>query len=704
MEQRSNGARTELQRTTSGGRSRPRADDRRAEAFHGLRTLRGLAATTAMLALSGVAAAQPGGVVPPSRLAILQAEERRAASVGDLATLRSGIRSRDPQAAILAIRAIGRLERPALVSDLIPALRFSLPELRAEAANAIGQAAQGWNASVQRPVGTPDIGSMLTTLVARLDDEEQPSVRAALCESIGRLPYQDANDVARAEIALIEMADRAEGVPDRLGVAKGLEALVRRQHDRRRPSDRAVAALRMLAGIGEDDDANGKPERLRDARIRRLALEALLSAKAIDEALVVHAAADADPQVRRLAMRAAAMTGKGTGVLARGLQDTAAMVRLDALQGFAARRDDGACATFVAAASDTELPVALAALDQLAVCGGHEAAVERLAATVNDLSGAGTARGWQRAARAIVALAAASPDRAGAALGQFAGSTRWELRVYGARAATTLRQRDLLRTLATDAHDNVVEAALAGLSKVAGHQEDSVYIQALSRSGYQAIRAAAIALDETPASDAAIPALKAAWARLADENHANSSDTRAAVAATLTRLGAAPPAARAPGRSGDSAVSTAALRRLAAPRARVTIRDLGVFEFALFTSEAPITVLRFAALAESGYYNGLTFHRVVPNFVVQGGSPAANEFVGAADFMRDEVGLWPHVRGAVGISTRGRDTGDAQFFVDLVDNPRFDHEYTVFGQLLNGIEVVDRILEGDVIERIEIMP
>jgi cyclophilin family peptidyl-prolyl cis-trans isomerase len=73
------------------------------------------------------------------------------------------------------------------------------------------------------------------------------------------------------------------------------------------------------------------------------------------------------------------------------------------------------------------------------------------------------------------------------------------------------------------------------------------------------------------------------------------------------------------------------------------------------------------------------------------------------NFMRDEVGLWPHVRGAVGVSTRGRDTGDAQIFVDLVDNPRLDHEYTVFAQVLNGIEIVDRILEGDVIERIEIV-
>jgi cyclophilin family peptidyl-prolyl cis-trans isomerase len=145
------------------------------------------------------------------------------------------------------------------------------------------------------------------------------------------------------------------------------------------------------------------------------------------------------------------------------------------------------------------------------------------------------------------------------------------------------------------------------------------------------------------------------------------------------------------------------LRRLAAPRARIAIADAGTFELALFTGEAPATVIQFVDLARSGYYGGLTFHRVVPNFVVQGGSPGANEYVGHPSQMRDEVGLWPHVRGAVGISTRGRDTGDAQIFIDLVDNPRLDHQYTVFAQVLNGIEVIDRILEGDVIEKIEIL-
>jgi cyclophilin family peptidyl-prolyl cis-trans isomerase len=208
-----------------------------------------------------------------------------------------------------------------------------------------------------------------------------------------------------------------------------------------------------------------------------------------------------------------------------------------------------------------------------------------------------------------------------------------------------------------------------------------------------------------------VPALKTALDRLVAEGRDNSTDVRNAIVKTLTGLGSPPPdkparAGTPPGRSRprSEVVNGDDLRRLAAPRARITIADVGTFELALITSEAPVTVLRFVDLAESGYYNGLTFHRVVPNFVVQGGSPAANEYVGFAEHMRDELGLWPHVRGAVGISTRGRDTGDAQIFIDLVDNPRLDHQYTVFAQVLNGIEVVDRILEGDVIERVEIVP
>jgi cyclophilin family peptidyl-prolyl cis-trans isomerase len=72
--------------------------------------------------------------------------------------------------------------------------------------------------------------------------------------------------------------------------------------------------------------------------------------------------------------------------------------------------------------------------------------------------------------------------------------------------------------------------------------------------------------------------------------------------------------------------------------------------------------------------------------------------------MRDELGLRHHRRGTLGISTRGRDTGDAQWFINIVDNFRLDHEYTVFATIVSGMEVVDRILEGDVIESVRVVP
>jgi cyclophilin family peptidyl-prolyl cis-trans isomerase len=180
-------------------------------------------------------------------------------------------------------------------------------------------------------------------------------------------------------------------------------------------------------------------------------------------------------------------------------------------------------------------------------------------------------------------------------------------------------------------------------------------------------------------------------------------EARAAIVRTLTALGAAPAPREAAATLVPSGLTAEQLRRLQAPRARVQVRDLGSFEVALLTIEAPATVLKFAQLAESGYYDGSTFHRVVPNLAVHGGSPGAHDAVGHPESMRDEVGLWPHVRGTLGLATEGRDTGRARFFINLVDNPRFDHEYTVFGQVLNGIDVIDRILEGDVIERIEII-
>src|SRR6185369_14920300 len=142
----------------------------------------------------------------------------------------------------------------------------------------------------------------------------------------------------------------------------------------------------------------------------------------------------------------------------------------------------------------------------------------------------------------------------------------------------------------------------------------------------------------------------------------------AAVADAIAASGQPRPTPR-PRRRAPEQPTEADLRALPT-RATITMDSGSVIELDLLVDQAPITVARFVKLARAGYYNGLTFHRVEPLFVIQGGSPGASEFVGDARFMRDEVGTARHLRGAVGISTRGRDTGDAQIFIDLLDQAR----------------------------------
>ena len=665
-----------------------------------------------------------------TRLAVLQAENRRAPAARDLAVIRAATHSDDPQTARIAVRALGRLERPSLVADILPSLKHPLPEIRAEAANALGQSLEDTKSGAASPTIA---NTVIDALITRLSVEAEASVRGAIFETLGRTAAT-AVHAERVEAVLVDAAAREATNDGRLGIASGFEALVRLRRREHAPQAAAITAMRSMVSVSPPV-ARRPFDPSRDVRVRRLALEALVTADAVDDATLGRALDDPDPQVRRLAMRAAAAgSPAATGALTAGLTDPSSMVRIEALRAMQSSRAAALCSAAVTAAADRDPQVALVALDQLAACGASPDAVALLERIVSDPANVGSPREWHRAAHALVALAGSSPDKLAAALGPFATSLVWQLRMYAARAATTVRDAVLLEKLAADDEDNVREAAIEGLAKVSGHSADPVYVRQMNRTGYQILRAAAAALAGTPNPDAAVPALRAAHERLVAEGRDNSHDARAAIEKTLTDLRApaaadghaSSGAARSPvtpavARSGAHTTGAAVrsvtrearddsrdlnaddLRRLAAARALVTMRGIGTFELVLFTWEAPASVLRFTRLAEAGYYNGLTFHRVVPNFVIQGGSPGANEYIGDATFMRDEVGQWPHVRGAVGISTRGRDTGDAQIFIDLVDNPRLNHEYTVFAQVLNGMDVIDQVLEGDVIEKIEIV-
>jgi peptidyl-prolyl cis-trans isomerase B (cyclophilin B) len=343
---------------------------------------------------------------------------------------------------------------------------------------------------------------------------------------------------------------------------------------------------------------------------------------------------------------------------------------------------------------------------------------------------------WQPAAHALVALSRAAPELARAELPAFRRNDAHWARVYAARAAAVLADTHSLRTLARDRNDNVKEAAIDALSKLTAHTDDSLYIAALQATGYQAVRSAALALKGATPTRPMRHALVTAAQRLRTDSSETSRDARTEVMARLAEMADAQMAAHIATLANDfdcvvaakAADIATALGNPTTPHCTPFARELpadavrlalgaevrlrvvmaersggGSFVVRLRGDVAPIMAARILALVRSGYYDRQAWHRVEPNFVIQGPSPGDNEYVGHPRFLRDELGAVPHVRGTVGMSTRGHDTGDAQWFVNLKDNLNLGRDYTVFGEIVDGIDVADGVLEGDVIERIEVV-
>ena len=123
----------------------------------------------------------------------------------------------------------------------------------------------------------------------------------------------------------------------------------------------------------------------------------------------------------------------------------------------------------------------------------------------------------------------------------------------------------------------------------------------------------------------------------------------------------------------------------------------------LLTDEAPLTAANFARLVEEGYYDGLTFHRVVPNFVIQDGCPRGDGWGGPGYRIPCEYNEVKYDRGLVGMALAGKDTGGSQFFITHSPQPHLNGRYTIFGRVASGMETVDRILVGDRIRKAEMI-
>ena len=677
--------------------------------------------------------AGPGLAGSDMGLAVLAVDDAESPSAADIALLVKAGASSDADVRRGALRALGRTEKRDVLPHLMPFLKG---DMRADAVFAITQAMQG------PPLTLDTAGSQVEAIqsvfINMARNEETAGPLGELARSLGRLPYDTPEQIAKTEEMLADILrlrhlrlirrKRGDAAPAIAGALKGAE-LLGRLHGKLRPfSDELLSTLRGHATgrIAEVSPSERGPQ--------SHALMAVIALRGLDEDTLDVSLRSSDAAVRRIATLALSggaspMTGAARGdALRTALRDDDEQVRYEALRGYARQhaKSEG-CQPLLEAMSDESPHVALAAIDALGdVCKGDENVVIRLTSEARTPPNVGS---WHREAHALVALARIAPENAAIALTAHARHTVWQVRMYAARAAAILDDAATLEHLAGDPHDNVREATLTQLKRLKGSESETHFVSALGRSDYQLLRTAARELEKMPPSKPVGTALLEALLRVTAEKKDTSRDARLALLERLREFGHPEMQERLMPLLNDfdakvaqeaSATLNALTGRTYAPEPRplprpplplateinylqqyrpvLVMADGKRINVTLDTETAPLNCVRFLRLAKAGYFNNLTFHRVVPNFVIQGGSPGANEYVGDGPYVRDEISRRSHVRGALGLSTRGRDTGDAQIFINLVDNLRLDFNYTVFGSV--DAEHILKVLEGDVIKEV----
>jgi cyclophilin family peptidyl-prolyl cis-trans isomerase/HEAT repeat protein len=336
---------------------------------------------------------------------------------------------------------------------------------------------------------------------------------------------------------------------------------------------------------------------------------------------------------------------------------------------------------------------------------------------------------------ALRAAAAIDPDHFVVLLGSLEADRDWTVRAALAEVLATLSPEvalERLEPMLDDEDRRVIPAVLRALARAKWPQAGPTALRHLEEPDY-ALRAAAAGLVGQIRPAGGVEALRAAWKEaLADA----ANDARLAILNALTAFGAADAQdiVRAALEDRDWAVRLRAREllskldpeadyrtairpapgsppaayddpRLLAPpySPRVFIETVkGTIEFELAVLDAPQTSMNFMNLARRGFFNGLRIHRVVPNFVVQDGDPRGDGQGGPGYTIRDELNDRPYVRGTVGMALSGPDTGGSQFFITHSPAPHLDGRYTAFGRVINGMDVVDRIQQGDTIQRVRV--
>jgi cyclophilin family peptidyl-prolyl cis-trans isomerase/HEAT repeat protein len=604
--------------------------------------------------------------------------------------LRALLGDRDAAVAADAAYALGLLRDTSAIGDLRSALA-SNHEVAREAAWALGEIGTPARAAITTGLAArhePDVAVQLLLAAAKLRPIPVAAVEPYLRERHGSVVWAAAYAIARTRAPA--------GVAD-------LIALERSPAIRGRP----IPADRSTQPIAPYTDTASGAERARAEIARGLAKSAAgdsLGPKAL--AVLSRLAGDPDPHVRINALRSLGTYGQlGKQAVVYGTHDRDPNVRIAAAQSL------GTVLTTDAA----ELPALWAADTSIVYRSSLLASATRAGVRPPEIAS------W-----------ASSPDwRLRAAVASAEGDTL-------DRAFAFSRTAPLLR----DTDPRVREAAYAGITPSSGLPlEDTVHTLLLGglRDPDFYVRATVIgALADRP-SAADLPAVLASYniaardsandARLAAVQYVASlwkKDSASVTPALLAQLAQTPLPPDPLERSAAKNIpvwknwsATAATPKAIAwyeglvksvvipatvgkpPTATIyTVR--GPIQLELFGADAPITVSNFISLARSGYYRNTRFHRVVPNFVAQDGDPRDDGNGGPGYSIRDEMNRRRYERGAVGMALSGPDTGGSQYFITHSPQPHLDGHYTVFGRVLKGFDVLDKIVQGDQITRVDV--
>jgi cyclophilin family peptidyl-prolyl cis-trans isomerase/HEAT repeat protein len=582
----------------------------------------------------------------------------------------------DPQVREMAAFGLGLIGDMAAAAPLTQALADAAPLVRGRAAEALGQIGAKDAAAAIGKLATEYVQHPAVTGMGP-DDETWPAAPEAEAFKLAvfalvRLGAYDAlasavingdrpvshwwpvafalqriND-PRAAPALMQLA-RGQGKYTVAFAARGLGASKNKAAadvlvpllDPRRPIEVIVSAARAVAQL--DIDAAAKP------------------------LITLVADPETDPNVRLEAVTAlGTLRADSALMLVQDLMtDRWPVMRIAAMRAAAAIDQETFLIVLASLDADPHWTVR-AALAGLLATMPPEAAIDRVRALVNDQD----KRVWPAAMRALVRLKA--PDADDLILGRVKDPD------FAVRAAAA----DLIGTLKPATGPAALrEAYAAGLPDVT----------------YTARAAALDAIAEYGATEAA-GLLKMA---LEDQEWA----VRVRAAELLARFEPATGARTAIRPVPNAAPAPYDDPSLIAPdySPHVFIETArGTIEFELAVLDAPQTSRNFMQLARKGFFNGLAIHRVVPNFVVQGGDPRGDGQGGPGHTIRDELNERPFLRGTVGMALSWEDTGGSQFFIAHSPQPHLDARYTVFGQVVNGMDVVDRIQQGDVIDRVRV--